>query len=72
METVTSSCDITRDKSNYWVPQMYIHKQSDDKFHCVENYFAIYYKLLNERGQTTIKYNNYEQGYFHSFPPGFM
>ena len=51
---------------------MYIHKQSDDKFHCVENYFAIYYKLLNERGQTTIKYNNYEQGYFHSFPPGFM
>jgi len=66
-----TSCDLTRDKSNYWVPQMYIHKQSDGKFHHVENYFAVYYKLLNGRGQTSLHNNNYEPGYFHSFPPGF-
>ena len=70
-QIINSSCDLTRDKSNYWVPQMYIHKQSDGKFHHVENYFAVYYKLLNGRGQTSLHNNNYEPGYFHSFPPGF-
>ena len=50
---------------------MYIHKLSDGKFHHVENYFAVYYKLLNGRGQTSLHNNNYEPGYFHSFPPGF-
>jgi len=65
-----TSCDVQPDLSNYWIPQMYVKKQRDGKFYFAENYFAVYYKLLNERGTTSMG-NNFEPGYFHSFPPGF-
>ena len=65
------SCDIPLDLSNYWVPQMYVKKRSDGKFYYLDNYMAIYYKLLNDRGGVHAINNPLEPGYFHSFPPGF-
>ena len=65
------SCDIPLDLSNYWVPQMYVKKQRDGKFYFLDNYMAIYYKLLNERGGVHPVNNPINQGDFHSFPPGF-
>ena len=65
------SCDVVTDKSNYWVPQLYIHKQSDGKYHYVDNRFAVYYKLINDRGQTDPVNNPFQPGDFAAFPPGF-
>ena len=81
------SCDIPLDLSNYWVPQMYVKKRSDGKcyyiyniynisdttgkFHYLDNYMAVYYKLLNERGGMHPVNNPIQPGDFHSFPPGF-
>ena len=68
---LTFSCDIPLDLSNYWVPQMYVKKRSDGKFYFLDNYMAVYYKLLNDRGGVHAQNNPIEPGYFHSFPPGF-
>ena len=27
-----TTCNVLTDKSNYWVPQLYVHKKSDGKF----------------------------------------
>lgn len=68
---MSRSCDVVTDKSNYWVPQLYIHKQSDGKYHYVDNRFAVYYKLINDRGQTDLVNNPFQPGDFAAFPPGF-
>ena len=68
---LSSSCDIPLDLSNYWVPQMYVKKATDGKFYFLDNYMAVYYKLLNDRGAVHAVNNPIEQGDFHSFPPGF-
>ena len=65
------SCDIPLDLSNYWVPQMYVKKKRDNKFYFLDNYMAIYYKLLNNRGGMHPTNNPINPGDFHSFPPGF-
>ena len=41
------------------------------KFHYLDNYMAVYYKLLNERGGMHPVNNPIQPGDFHSFPPGF-
>jgi len=66
-----TSCDIPLDLSNYWVPQMYVKKATDGKFYFLDNYMAVYYKLLNDRGGVHAVNNPIEKGDFHSFPPGF-
>jgi len=71
MEGQCTTCDVVPDKSNYWVPQLYIRKQSDGKFHFVNNRFAVYYKLINDRGQTDTVNNVFQPGEFNSFPAGF-
>ena len=50
---------------------MYVKKATDGKFYFLDNYMAVYYKLLNDRGGVHAVNNPIEQGYFHSFPPGF-
>ena len=50
---------------------MYVKKATDGKFYFLDNYMAVYYKLLNDHGGVHAVNNPIEQGYFHSFPPGF-
>ena len=50
---------------------MYVKKATDGKFYFLDNYMAVYYKLLNERGGVHAVNNPIEKGDFHSFPPGF-
>merc|ERR1712038_1467421 len=66
-----TSCDIPLDLSNYWVPQMYVKKATDGKFYFLDNYMAVYYKLLNDHGGVHAVNNPIEKGDFHSFPAGF-
>merc|ERR1711962_93342 len=43
-----TSCNVANDLSNYWVPQMYVKKQQDGKFHYIDMDFHVYYKLIND------------------------
>ena len=47
-----TTCNVPDDLSNYWVPQLYIKKQKDGKYHYVDMDFHVYYKLINDRGQS--------------------
>ena len=44
-----TTCNADEDLSNYWVPQLYVKKQSDGKFHHVPMQFHVYYKLINDK-----------------------
>ena len=50
---------------------MYVKKASDGKFYFLDNYMAVYYKLLNDHGGVHAVNNPIIPGDFHSFPPGF-
>ena len=66
------SCNVDDDLSNYWFPQLYVKKQKDGKFYYVNNEFHVYYKLINDRGQTDFNGGNpMKPGEFSVFPPGF-
>jgi len=67
-----TTCNVAKDLSNYWVPQLYVKKQRDGKFHHVDMDFHVYYKLINHRGQTDFKHNPLQPGEMHPFPPGFL
>jgi len=67
-----TSCNVGDDLSNYWVPQLYIWKQSDGKFHYVDMEFHVYYKLINEFGQTDRVNNPLHPGDILAFPDGFQ
>jgi len=66
-----TTCNVAKDKSNYWVPQLYIHKKSDGKFYYVDMDFHVYYKLINSRGQTDFVNNPLQPGEIEAFPPGY-
>ena len=68
-----TSCNVANDLSNYWVPQMYVKKQRDGKFHYVELDFHVYYKLINDYGQTgpPDTPGPLSPGDIVAFPPGF-
>ena len=66
-----TTCNVAKDKSNYWVPQLYIHKKSDGKFYYVPMEFHVYYKLINHRGQTDFVHNPLKPGEIEAFPPGY-
>jgi len=70
-ESKCTTCNVAKDLSNYWVPQLYVKKQSDGKYHYVDMDFHIYYKLINDRGQTDFTNNPIEPGKMKAFPPGF-
>jgi len=67
-----TTCNVAKDKSNYWVPQLYVKKQRDGKFYHVDMDFHVYYKLINDRGQTDFSNNPLQPGEMHAFPPGFQ
>ena len=72
-ELLSSQCstgNIEKDLSAYWAPTMYV-KKADGKFHHVDMRFAVYYKLINDRGQTDFSNNPIIPGEFHAFPAGF-
>merc|ERR1712150_117630 len=68
-----NSCNAGEDMSNYWVPQLYIYKQSDGKYHHVPMEFHVYYKLINDNGQTSPpgQNNPIVPGEFSDFAEGF-
>ena len=68
-----TSCNVANDLSNYWVPQMYVKKQRDGKFHYVDMDFHVYYKIINDNGQTGPPgtSNPLLSGDIVAFPPGF-
>lgn len=67
-----NSCNAGDDLSNYWVPQLYVYKQADHKYHYIPMEFHIYYKLINDKGQTDSKYNPITPGdKFVAFPENF-
>ena len=70
MTSTCTTCNVPSDKSNYWVPQLYVHKK-DGKFYYVPMEFHVYYKLINDRGQTD-PVNNPSFGAIREFPPGFQ
>ena len=39
-----TTCNAPEDKSNYWIPQLYVRKVATGKFHYVPMRFAVYYK----------------------------
>ena len=65
-----TTCNAVEDKSNYWIPQMYVHKASTGKFHYVDMRFAVYYKLQNEQGSIA-PWNPLRSGDIKAFPKGF-
>jgi len=67
-----TSCNVGNDLSNYWVPQLYVKKQRDGKFYYVDMDFHVYYKLINERGQTDYHNNPLHPGDIEPFPNGFQ
>ena len=67
-----TTCNVAKDLSNYWVPQLYVKKQRDGKFHHVDMDFHVYYKLINDRGQTDYSNNPLHPGDMNAFPPGFQ
>jgi len=64
-----TSCNVDDDLSNYWVPQLYVKK--GDKYHYVDMEFHVYYKLINDRGQTDRVNNPLKPGDILPFPAGF-
>ena len=66
-----TSCNAGDDLSNYWVPQLYVYKQADGKYHYVPMEFHVYYKLINDRGQTDPDNNPIVPGEFSAFPADF-
>ena len=70
MTSTCTTCNVPSDKSNYWVPQLYVHKK-DGKFYYVPMEFHVYYKLINDKGQTD-PVNNPSFGAIREFPPGFQ
>ena len=71
MKSKCTSCNVKDDLSNYWVPQLYVLKQNDGKFHYVDMDFHVYYKLINDMGQTGPVNNHLVPGEIVAFPPGF-
>merc|ERR1711963_618794 len=72
-ELLSSQCstgNIAKDLSAYWVPTLYV-KKANGKFHHVDMNFAVYYKLINDRGQTDFNNNPIIPGEFKAFPPRF-
>lgn len=67
-----TSCNVDVDLSNYWVPQLYIKKQKDGKFYYVDMDFHVYYKLINDKGQTGFYNNPLQPGEIMPFPNGFQ
>ena len=70
MKSKCTSCNVKDDLSNYWVPQLYVLKQNDGKFHYVDMDFHVYYKLINDKGQTGGP-NGIIPGEFSAFPKEF-
>jgi len=70
LQSRCTSANVKKDLSNYWVPTLYT-KKPNGKFYSVDMYFAVYYKLINARGQTDFYNNPIIPGEFNSFPPGF-
>ena len=66
-----TTCNVAKDLSNYWVPQLYVKKKSDGKFYHVDMDFHVYYKLINDMGQTGPINNLLVPGEIVAFPPGF-
>ena len=66
-----TSCNVANDLSNYWVPQLYVKKQNDGKFHYVDMDFHVYYKLINDNGQTGPNNNPLMPEEIVAFPTGF-
>ena len=66
-----TSCNVEDDLSNYWVPQLYVQKKKDSKYYYVEMDFHVYYKLINDRGQTDFTNNPLHPGDMAPFPSGF-
>ena len=66
-----TTCNVPEDLSNYWVPQLYVKKQQDGKFHYIDMRFAGYYKLITDLGQTGPNDNLLKPGDVVAFPPGF-
>ncbi len=48
-ESKCTTCNAGQDLSNYWVPQLYVQKKRDGKFHHIPMEFSAYYKLINDR-----------------------
>ena len=71
MTSQCTSCNVPEDLSNYWVPQLYVKKQQDSKFHYIDMRFAGYYKLITDLGQTGPIDNLLKPGDVVAFPPGF-
>ena len=72
-ELLSSQCstgNVDKDLSAYWAPSLYV-KKSSGKFQHVDMNFAVYYKLINDNGQTDFHVNPIVPGEFKSFPPGF-
>merc|ERR1712038_2221369 len=71
-ELLSSQCstgNVDKDLSAYWVPSLYV-KKSSGKFEHVDMNFAVYYKLINDNGQTDFHVNPIVPGEFKSFPLG--
>ena len=64
-----TTCNAVEDKSNYWVPQMYIRKNTTGKFHYVDMRFSVYYKLQNDKGSVA-PWNPLRPGDIKAFPNG--
>merc|ERR1739845_121892 len=76
LEVLSSNCttgNIIDDLSVYWVPSLYVKKANGAGFHHVEARMAVYYKLINDRGQTNQPGNSnpITPGEFAAFPPEF-
>ena len=70
VELLNSHCttgNVDADLSAYWVPSLYVKKPSG-KFHHVEMNFHVYYKLINDKGQTGYHNNPISPGEFKAFP----
>lgn len=65
-----TTCNVNKDKSNYWVPQLYVHKKSTSSFIPVQNEMHIYYKPIDAKGDMNGRPSN-ELEQLHPFPPGF-
>merc|ERR1712018_69346 len=70
LQSRCTSANVKKDLSNYWVPTLFT-KKPNGKFYSVDMYFAVYYKLINAKGQTDFHNNPIIPGEFKSFPPGF-
>ena len=67
----TSRSGVTASVTISTISTFYNIYNTTGKFHYLDNYMAVYYKLLNERGGMHPVNNPIQPGDFHSFPPGF-